>query len=127
MERKATEGRTMRPLSNPSSTRSVVFQPGGTLFTRPDPDSHQFAGCKIIFFDAGTYIVKSTLTIPAGAHIVGEAWATIVGRGHAFADMEKPTPVIRVGEPDSQGIIEISDMLFGTVGPGWSYIHFEHG
>ncbi|KAJ3508027.1 hypothetical protein NLJ89_g5977 [Agrocybe chaxingu] len=34
----------------------------------------RFAGCKIIFFDAGTYIVTSTITIPAGTHVVGEAW-----------------------------------------------------
>ncbi|KAJ8080314.1 hypothetical protein PM082_017147 [Marasmius tenuissimus] len=85
----------------------------------------QFADCKIIFFDAGHYIVKSTLTIPAGAHVVGEAWTMISGRGHAFADMDSPTPVIRVGEPDCQGIIEISDMLFSTVGPAAGAIVME--
>ncbi|KAJ7818674.1 exo-beta-1,3-glucanase [Mycena olivaceomarginata] len=41
-----------------------------------------FAGCKIIFFDAGTYIVTSTLTIPAGTQMVGEAWFLWSGRDH---------------------------------------------
>ncbi|KAF9262846.1 exo-beta-1,3-glucanase [Marasmius fiardii PR-910] len=77
----------------------------------------EFAGCKIIFFDAGTYIVKSTLTIPADSHIVGETWTTIAGRGHEFQNMDKPKPVIRVGEPDCQGIVEISDMIFTAIGP----------
>ncbi|KAF9255646.1 pectin lyase-like protein [Marasmius fiardii PR-910] len=77
----------------------------------------EFAGCKIIFFDAGIYILKSTLTIPADSHIVGEAWTTITGGGAAFQNMDEPMPVIRVGEPDGQGIVEISDIIFTTIGP----------
>lgn len=46
----------------------------------------QWAGCKIIFFDAGVYLVTNTITIPAGTQIVGEAWSTILGTGSAFAD-----------------------------------------
>jgi hypothetical protein len=78
----------------------------------------QFAGCKIIFFDAGTYIVSSTITIPAGARIVGEAWSVIAGSGNAFANQDAPQVVVRVGEKGSQGVMEITDMLFTTVGPG---------
>ena len=46
----------------------------------------QWSGCKIIFFDAGDYIVTNTITIPAGTQIVGEAWATILGAGNQFTD-----------------------------------------
>ena len=46
----------------------------------------QFAGCKIIFFDAGVYLVSDTLTIPAGTQVVGEAWSTILGGGSNFED-----------------------------------------
>ncbi|KAL0578155.1 hypothetical protein V5O48_003821 [Marasmius crinis-equi] len=77
----------------------------------------EFAGCKIIFFDAGTYVLKDTLTIPADSHIVGEAWTNIVGRGYAFQDIDNPKPVIQVGEPDCKGVVEISDMVFGTIAP----------
>ncbi|KAG6903171.1 hypothetical protein C0995_002714 [Termitomyces sp. Mi166 len=77
----------------------------------------QYAGCKIIFFDAGTYIVTSTLTIPAGTQIVGEAWSVIAGSGSAFQDQANPQVVVRAGDPNSQGVLEISDILFTTVGP----------
>ncbi|PPQ77526.1 hypothetical protein CVT25_011323 [Psilocybe cyanescens] len=77
----------------------------------------KFAGCKIIFFDAGTYVVTSTITIPAGTQIVGEAWSVIAGKGPTFQNQNNPTPVVKVGDTNSQGIIEITDMLFTTMGP----------
>ncbi|KAG6878022.1 hypothetical protein C0993_000803 [Termitomyces sp. T159_Od127] len=77
----------------------------------------KYAGCKIIFFDAGTYVVTSTLTIPAGARVVGEAWSVIAGSGKKFQDQANPQVVVRVGEPGSQGVLEISDMIFSTIGP----------
>ncbi|KAJ7470268.1 glycoside hydrolase family 55 protein [Mycena latifolia] len=77
----------------------------------------KYADSKIIFFDAGTYIVRSTITIPAGSRIVGEAWSVISGDGSAFQDQNNPQVVVRVGEPGSQGIVEITDMIFSTVGP----------
>lgn len=81
---------------------------------------YQFSGCKIIFVDAGTYIVSSTLTIPAGTQIVGEAWSVIAGQGNAFQDQFNPRAVVSVGVPGSQGIVEISDIIFTTVGPSQS-------
>lgn len=62
--------------------------------------------------------MKKTVTIPAGSRIVGEAWSVIAGEGPAFQDMGKPHPVVRVGSKGSQGVVEISDMLFTTIGPG---------
>ncbi|KAJ7074276.1 glycoside hydrolase family 55 protein [Mycena amicta] len=78
---------------------------------------NKYASSKIIFFDAGTYIVKSTLTIPAGSRIVGEAWSVISGAGPAFQDAENPQVVVRVGQPGSVGVVEITDLVFSTVGP----------
>ncbi|KAH9484138.1 putative glucan endo-1,3-beta-glucosidase [Psilocybe cubensis] len=85
----------------------------------------KFSGCKIIFFDAGTYIVTSTITIPAGTQIVGEAWSVIAGKGSAFQNQNSPTPVVKVGESNSQGIVEITDMLFTTIGPAAGAIVVE--
>jgi glucan 1,3-beta-glucosidase len=76
----------------------------------------QYAGCKIIFFDAGTYVVTSTITIPAGTRVVGEAWSTIAGKGKAFEDQQNPQVVVRVGEKGSQGVTEITDIIFSTIG-----------
>ncbi|KAJ7636131.1 exo-beta-1,3-glucanase [Mycena polygramma] len=75
----------------------------------------QFAGCKIIFFDAGTYVVTSTLQIPAGTQMVGEAWSVIAGKGAAFQDINNPQVVVQVGAPGSSGVIEITDIIFSTI------------
>ncbi|KAI8998466.1 exo-beta-1,3-glucanase [Trametes punicea] len=78
---------------------------------------NKFSGCKIIFVDAGTYLISSTLTIPAGTQIVGEAWSVIMGGGSAFQDENNPTVMVRVGSPGDEGIVEISDIVFTTRGP----------
>ncbi|KAF8595384.1 exo-beta-1,3-glucanase [Ceratobasidium sp. AG-I] len=74
----------------------------------------KYSGCKIIYFDAGTYYVTKTIKIPVGSIIVGEIWSTIIGGGSAFSDQSNPTPVIQVGSPGDKGIVEISDMVFST-------------
>ena len=78
----------------------------------------QFAGCKIIFFDAGVYYVTNTITIPAGTQIVGEAWSVILAGGRNFQSHTSPRPVIRAGTTGSKGTMEISDLLLTTAGPG---------
>lgn len=83
-----------------------------------DANFPQYGTSKVIFFDAGTYIVRKTITVPAGSRIVGEAWSVIAGQGSAFNDMRNPRVVVRVGAKGSQGIVEISDIIFSTVGPG---------
>jgi hypothetical protein len=41
---------------------------------------------KLIFVDAGTYILKDTVTIPAGSVLVGEAWSQFAASGSKFTD-----------------------------------------
>ncbi|KAG8911889.1 hypothetical protein FRC00_005639, partial [Tulasnella sp. 408] len=98
----------------------------------------KYAGCKILYFDAGTYMVTDTIDIPSGSIVVGEVWSTVIGKpyprclllmvveieecpfcsdvgaGHKFADESKPRPVIRVGKPGDKGGAEISDMVFSA-------------
>ncbi|KAF8130464.1 exo-beta-1,3-glucanase [Mycena galopus ATCC 62051] len=76
-----------------------------------------YSGCKIIFFDAGTYIVTSTLKIPAGTQMVGEGWSVISGSGAAFQDASSPQVVVQAGAAGSTGTLEITDIIFSTVGP----------
>ncbi|KAF8518904.1 glycoside hydrolase family 55 protein [Gautieria morchelliformis] len=78
---------------------------------------NQFWGCKIIFFDAGTYVVTNTITIPTGTIITGEVWPVILGTGTAFQSQESPKPVVQVGAPGSTGTMEITDIIFSTRGP----------
>jgi hypothetical protein len=46
------------------------------------------AGSSVVYFDAGTYILRDTLTIPVKTRIVGEAWAQLVAEGPKFSDPE---------------------------------------
>ncbi|THH16183.1 hypothetical protein EW146_g4411 [Bondarzewia mesenterica] len=99
-----------------------------TFYTAPRSDifnQFQYAGCKIIYFDAGTYIVSSTLKIPAGVQIVGEAWSAIMGSGSAFSNVNNPQVVVQVGAAGSTGVAEISDMLFTTRSPANGAIAVE--
>ena len=41
---------------------------------------------QILFVDAGSYILTSTVTIPAGVKVVGEAWSQLVASGPYFQD-----------------------------------------
>ena len=42
----------------------------------------------------------------------------LAGSGPAFQDQDNPQVVFKVGQEGSQGIIEITDVVFSTVGPG---------
>ncbi|KAI0724043.1 exo-beta-1,3-glucanase [Cerioporus squamosus] len=84
-----------------------------------------YAGCKLIFIDAGTYYITDTLTIPAGAQVVGEAWSVIMGGGSAFQDQNNPKVMVKVGNAGDEGIVEISDIIFATKGPAAGAIVVE--
>ncbi|KAF6837096.1 exo-beta-D-glucanase [Colletotrichum musicola] len=72
---------------------------------------------KILFVDAGSYILTQTVTVPAGVKLVGETWSQLVARGPAFSDESKPTPMLRVGNPGQVGNVEMQDLIFTTQGP----------
>ncbi|CRG91076.1 hypothetical protein PISL3812_08124 [Talaromyces islandicus] len=71
---------------------------------------------KIVYIDAGTYLITSTLTIPAGAKIVGEAYPVIMAGGTFFKDSSNPQAVVRVGNKGDSGRVEWSDTIVSTQG-----------
>lgn len=71
---------------------------------------------KVVYFDAGTYIVTSTLSIPANSKIVGEAYPVIMSSGSFFNNVNSPKPVVKVGNPGQSGTVEWSDMMVSTRG-----------
>ncbi|KAF9228585.1 glycoside hydrolase family 55 protein [Gyrodon lividus] len=85
----------------------------------------KYAGCYIIYFDAGIYKVSSTINIPAGTQIMGEAWSQIMGYGANFQDQTNPQVVVQVGSTGSTGVAEISDIVFTTQGPAPGAIVIE--
>ncbi|KAF2118889.1 exo-beta-1,3-glucanase-like protein [Lophiotrema nucula] len=78
---------------------------------------------KILFVDAGFYLVTDTIRIPPGSRIVGEALASVIlSSGELFNVMEDPRPVVQVGLTGNysfwgqNGTVEWSDMLVSTRG-----------
>ncbi|KAG5220072.1 glycoside hydrolase family protein [Salix suchowensis] len=73
---------------------------------------------KLVFIDAGVYVITDTLKVPAGSRVVGEAWSVISGKGKKFQDPNEPRVMVQVGGKGSIGTVEISDIMFSTIGPG---------
>lgn len=73
-------------------------------------------GSKIIFIDSGTYILTDTVTIPKNAKIVGEAWSQFAASGSRFADPLHPCVMLKVGNEDDVGAIEMQDLILTTKG-----------
>lgn len=81
---------------------------------------------RVLFFDAGQYVVTSTIHVPSGSKIVGEAFSVIMSQGLFFADMDHPQPVVQVGTPGgSVGTVQWSDMIVSTKGPQTGAILIE--
>lgn len=71
-----------------------------------------YAGCKILYFPAGTYIVTDTIFFPAGSRVVGEAWAAISATGSNYYNPQSPNAMVRVGNAGDKGVAQFSGMLF---------------
>jgi hypothetical protein len=68
---------------------------------------------KIAYLPFGIYRVTSTITIPSGTELYGEAWSTISGSGSAFSSESSPTPVVQIGSsPGQKGTAHIQDIRF---------------
>lgn len=86
------------------------------------------AGNKVVFLDAGMYLVTKTVQIPAGSRIFGEALPVILSAGAFFADEANPKPVVQVGAAGgSTGRVEWSNTIVSTRGeqPGAILIQYN--
>ncbi|RFU75893.1 pectin lyase fold virulence factor [Trichoderma arundinaceum] len=72
---------------------------------------------KILFIDAGSYILTGTVTVPVGSKLVGETWSQLVGSGSYFGDASKPKVMLKVGNDGDVGTVEMQDLLFTNRGP----------
>jgi hypothetical protein len=72
----------------------------------------------VVYFDHGAYLVTSTVKVPKNIRITGEIWPLIMAGGSSsFSDQANPKPVFQVGEPGDIGTVEMSDLIFETLGP----------
>ncbi|KAH7017946.1 pectate lyase superfamily protein-domain-containing protein [Microdochium trichocladiopsis] len=74
-------------------------------------------GSKVIYVDAGSYIIKDTVLIPPGAKVVGETWSQLVATGAKFGDAMKPVPMLKVGSEGDVGSVELQDLILTSRGP----------
>ena len=74
-------------------------------------------GKKIVYVDAGTYILTDTVIVPKGSHIVGENWAQLAAYGPKFQNPKQPKVMLRIGEPGDIGQMELQDLVFTSKGP----------
>ncbi|KAI9844659.1 MAG: hypothetical protein M1838_002078 [Thelocarpon superellum] len=81
-----------------------------TLLDEATPD-------QIVYFDHGDYVISQTIQVPKDIRITGEIWPVILASGSAFQDESNPVPVFRIGQPGDVGAVELSDLIFSTVGP----------
>jgi glucan 1,3-beta-glucosidase len=80
---------------------------------------------QIVYFDHGAYVITDTVIVPKDIKITGEIWPLIMASGPAFADRARPKPVFRVGSPGDRGAVEMSDLMFQTLGPAPGAILME--
>jgi hypothetical protein len=74
------------------------------------------AANKVVFLDAGMYLVSKTVRIPAGSRIFGEAFPVILSAGDFFGSAARPQPVVQVGAPGETGRVEWSNTILSTRG-----------
>ncbi|OOG00127.1 glycoside hydrolase family 55 protein, partial [Aspergillus carbonarius ITEM 5010] len=70
----------------------------------------------LIYFPPGSYIITKTIVIPKHARITGMVWSQLVASGDYFADITSPKAMIQVGNAGDVGQVEISDILFTSIG-----------
>jgi hypothetical protein len=77
------------------------------------------------YFDCFANVTSQTdtITVPANTRLVGEAWSCILGSGSKFNNPSSPAVVVKVGDSGSCGVLEITDMIFKTRGPGADHCH----
>ena len=73
------------------------------------------AAGQIAYFDHGAYKITNTVMVPPQLNITGEVYPMIMASG--FTDQSNPKAVFQVGSPGDTGSVEISDLVFQTIGP----------
>ena len=81
---------------------------------------------KILFLDAGDYLVTSTVYFPANSKVVGEAFPVILGSGPFFSNAKSPQPVVQMGRLGERGSVEFSDVIVSGQGAVAGAIFIEY-
>ncbi|KAH0283605.1 hypothetical protein M436DRAFT_80126 [Aureobasidium namibiae CBS 147.97] len=75
----------------------------------------KYAGCKVIHFPAGTYIVTDTILVPPGSRIHGDAYGSVISAtGGRFYNPNSPTNAVQIGNAGDVGVAHVVDMMFSV-------------
>lgn len=88
-------------------------------------DSAVSAG-KVVFIDHGLYLITSTISVPAGAKIVGETFPVLMASGAYFEDMDAPEVLLQIGTSGETGSVELSDFIVSGQGATAGAILIEY-
>lgn len=84
-------------------------------------------GSPPVFLPYGSYLVRSTITMPAGGALVGELGSVLLAdaTSPAFANADAPTPLLSV--PAGATGVRLVDLLFSATGdaPGLVYLDWR--
>jgi glucan 1,3-beta-glucosidase len=84
---------------------------------------------QVLYFDHGNYKITSTIKIPGNSNIkiTGEVWPVIAASGSFFGDQANPQPLFQIGTTTDVGSVEMSDLVFSTIGnaPGAKLIEWN--
>lgn len=77
---------------------------------------------EIAYIDHGAYVISDTIIVPTQFKIVGEIWPLFMidGSSATFSDQNNPKPAFQVGKPGfpgESGAVEMSEIIFETIGP----------
>ncbi|KAG8832104.1 hypothetical protein FRC17_002050 [Serendipita sp. 399] len=103
-------------LPGTTGTMTIAAWAQGNIYTgtQSTPQYVRYSGCKIIFFDSGSYVITDTLRIPSGTDIVGEMWSQILIKGTNFNNLNNPRVALKFGNPGDVGNLRVSDIVVST-------------
>lgn len=65
----------------------------------------------------GVYWISSTVHIPLGTRLFGQAWTRFAPQGPYFSNAASPKAMFQVGNPGDVGVAQIADIMLTTRGP----------
>lgn len=82
---------------------------------------------QVLYFDHGAYVISNTVKVPKNIRMTGEIWPMIMAKGSAFQNQNSPVPMFQVGQPGDTGAVEMSDLVFQTIGaqPGATLVEWN--
>lgn len=81
---------------------------------------------KVVYIDYGLYLITSTISIPPGTKMVGEAYPVLMASGSYFTNIDAPEVLLKIGTSGECGSVELSDFVVSGKGATAGAIMMEY-